>query len=100
MASSHKLKDPNGDPNLSPQDKSVNVRLPNQGIDSPSNETVPSDYETKSTVPSDYVDQIVKHYEEAGESYIKAIDKITSPEGLQEQSGRQRFFDFRRSCKR
>jgi IMP dehydrogenase/GMP reductase len=68
MASSHKLKDPNGDPNLSSQDKSINVRLPNQGIDSNSNETI----------PSDYVDQIVKHYEEAGDSYIKAIDKITS----------------------
>lgn len=33
MASSHKLKDPNGDPLLSPQDKSIDLKLPNQVVD-------------------------------------------------------------------
>jgi IMP dehydrogenase/GMP reductase len=33
MASSHNLKDPNGDPLLSPQEKSIDVRVPKEHVD-------------------------------------------------------------------
>jgi IMP dehydrogenase/GMP reductase len=55
MASSHKLKNPNGDPFLSSQEKSIDIRV-NQGIDSPSNETLPVDYNhNKSEIPKEYI---------------------------------------------
>lgn len=74
MASSHKLKNPNGYKELSAQNKSIQVKLPQkQGIDSPSNSGI-ENYQTKSEIPKSYVDnsteeyanKVVGHYEKAG----------------------------------
>ena len=56
MASTHKIKNPNGDGLLSSQDKSIDIRLPNQGISSPANDNLPSDYKNMSEVPKSIVE--------------------------------------------
>jgi len=56
MASSHKLKDPNGDRSMSVQDKSIDVKMPNQGIESPANETLTEQFVSHSEIPKELID--------------------------------------------
>lgn len=56
MASSHKLKDVNGDPILSPQEKSINVRLPD-GRDEKMQQHIPKQEKIDQNPPVEYYQQ-------------------------------------------
>lgn len=72
MASSHKMKNPNGDSKLNAQDKSIAIKI-GKGIDSPSNignegfvpnNTIPKSYVDNSS--EEYANKVMEHYEKAG----------------------------------
>jgi hypothetical protein len=54
MASSHNLKNISGDEKLSPQEKSMEIKIKKDN-DSPSNESLSTNYQNKSEIPKEYV---------------------------------------------